>query len=92
MLPVTHGDRYTRLHLLLYTVILTGIALLPFATGMSRHIYLVASLALNGVFLFYAIQIWRNYSDALAKKTFAYSIIYLSLLFAALLLDHYVRW
>ncbi len=92
MLPVTHGDRYTRLHLLLYTVILAGIALLPFATGMSRYIYLVASIVLNGVFLYYALRIWRNYSDALAKQTFAYSIIYLSLLFAALLVDHYIRW
>ncbi len=92
MLPVTHGDQFTRLHVLLYTVILAGVALLPFATGMSHHIYLVACIALNGVFLYYAIQIWRNYSDALAKKTFAYSIIYLSLLFAALLVDHYIRW
>jgi heme o synthase len=92
MLPVTHGDQYTRLHVLLYTIILAGVALLPFATGMSRYIYLAACVALNGVFLYYAIQIWRNYSDALAKKTFAYSIIYLSLLFAALLVDHYIRW
>jgi protoheme IX farnesyltransferase len=91
MLPVTHGDNYTRLQVLLYTIILTGIALLPFATGMSHYIYLGACVILNAVFLWYAWQIWRNYSDALAKKTFAYSIIYLSLLFAALLVDHYIR-
>jgi heme o synthase len=92
MLPVTHGDQYTRLHLLLYAIILAGVALLPFANGMSRYFYLAACIALNAVFLRYAWRIWRNYSDALAKKTFAYSIVYLSLLFAALLVDHYIRW
>jgi protoheme IX farnesyltransferase len=92
MLPVTHGDRYTRLHVLLYTVILVAATLLPFATRMSGMIYLVSAVALGGLFLIYAIRICVAYSDALAKRTFRYSIIYLSLLFAALLVDHYVRY
>ena len=89
MLPVTHGDKYTRLHVLFYTIILSAVTLMPFATGMSKWIYLVSAVMLDGVFLYYAIKIYTNYSDELAKKTFRYSIIYLSALFAALLLDHY---
>ncbi|MBA2689413.1 MAG: protoheme IX farnesyltransferase [Burkholderiales bacterium] len=89
MLPVTHGARYTRLSVLLYTLILVAVTLLPLATGMAGGIYLVSMFALNGIFLFYAIRIYRNYSDALARATFAYSIVYLTLLFAALLVDHY---
>ncbi len=92
MLPVTHGDQYTRLHVLLYTIILTAVSLLPFATRMSGLIYLVSALILDGVFLYFAIMIFKRYSDALAKRTFAYSILYLSLLFAALLVDHYIRF
>ena len=92
MLPVTHGDKYTRLHLLLYTVILTAVTLLPFATRMSGLIYLACALLLDGVFIYFAIKIYYRYSDALAKRTFAYSILYLSLLFAALLVDHYVKF
>jgi len=92
MLPVTHGDRYTRLHVLLYTVILVAATLLPFATRMSGAIYLVSAVALGGLFLIYAIRICVAYSDALARRTFRYSIVYLSLLFAALLVDHYVRF
>jgi heme o synthase len=91
MLPVTHGDKYTRLHVLLYTVILTAVTLLPFATRMSGLIYLASALILDGVFIYFALKIYFHYSDALAKRTFAYSILYLSLLFAALLVDHYVR-
>jgi len=91
MLPVTHGDRYTRLHVLLYTMLLTAICLLPFATGMSGMIYLVSALALNAVFLAYAIELYVNYSDRLARRTFRYSILYLSCLFIALLVDHYWR-
>lgn len=90
MLPVTHGDQFTRLHVLFYTVILTACTLLPFASGMSHWFYLVSAVALDGVFLYYAWKIWRDYSDQLAKQTFKYSIIYLSLLFAALLVDHYL--
>ena len=90
MLPVTHGDKFTRLHVLLYTVILTAVTLLPFATRMSGLIYVVAAVALDAVFLYYAIRIYRDYSDRLARTTFRYSILYLTLLFAALLIDHYV--
>ena len=90
MLPVTHGPEYTRLHVLLYTLILLGVSLLPFATRMSGWIYLASSLALGGVFLAYAIRLNIRYSDDLARRTFRYSIIYLSALFAALLVDHYL--
>lgn len=89
MLPVTHGEKFTRLHVLLYTVALTAVTVLPFVTGMSGLIYLVGALVLDGIFLYYAIAIYRCYSDALAQKTFRYSILYLSLLFAVLLIDHY---
>ncbi len=92
MLPVTHGDKYTRLHVLLYTIILTAVTLLPFATRMSGFIYLASALILDGVFIYFALRIYFHYSDALAKRTFAYSILYLSLLFAALLVDHYFRF
>ena len=92
MLPVTHGDRFTRLHVLLYTIILAAICILPFATGMSGMIYLVSALALNGVFVAYAVRINSNYSDHLARRLFRYSILYLSCLFAALLIDHYWRF
>ena len=92
MLPVTHGDRFTRLHVLLYTVILVAVTLLPFSTRMSGFVYLVAAAGLGGLFLFYAIRICLAYSDELAKKTFRYSILYLSLLFAALLVDHYLHF
>jgi protoheme IX farnesyltransferase len=91
MLPVTHGDRFTRLHVLLYTLILVAVSLLPFTTRMSGVVYLASALVLGGVFLWYAVRIYIDYSDRLAQKTFRYSIIYLSLLFAALLIDHYVR-
>jgi protoheme IX farnesyltransferase len=90
MLPVTHGHRFTRLYILLYTLILFASALLPFAYGMSGWIYLVAALGLNGMFLAYAVRLYARYSDALARRTFRYSIAYLALLFAALLLDHYL--
>lgn len=91
MLPVTHGDRFTRLHVLLYTVILTAVTLLPFVTRMSGAIYLAAVLVLDAVFLWYAVRIYVAYSDRLAQRTFRYSILYLTLLFAALLVDHYIR-
>ena len=89
MLPVTHGDRFTRLHVLLYTVILFAVSVLPFGTRMSGVIYLVSALALGGVFLYYAAMVYFRYSDQVARTTFRYSILYLSLLFAALLIDHY---
>ena len=90
MLPVTHGKEYTRLQVLLYTIILFGASLLPFAIGMSGILYLVAAAVLGGVFLFFAIRIYVAYSDALAQRTFRFSIAYLAFLFAALLVDHYV--
>jgi protoheme IX farnesyltransferase len=91
MLPVTHGDKFTRLHVLLYTVILCACSLLPFVVRMSGLIYLVAAIALGALFMSYAVRIYVDYSDALARRTFRYSITYLSTLFAALLVDHYFR-
>ena len=92
MLPVTHGDKFTRLHVLFYTVILIAVTLLPYATRMSGLIYVAAAIVLGGVFLYYAIRIYRDYSDRLAQTTFRYSILYLTLMFAALLLDHYFTY
>jgi len=89
MLPITHGDELTRFHIFLYTVMLSAVTLLPFATKMSGPIYFVGALLLNGGFLYYAWKLYRRYSDRLARKTFGYSIQYLSVLFAILLLDHY---
>lgn len=89
MLPVTHGEAFTKLHLLLYTLLLVAATMLPFAVGMSGWIYMATILILNGYFLYFAIKLYRNYSDALARRTFTFSILYLSLLFAALLVDHY---
>ena len=91
MLPVTHGPEFTRLHVFLYTILLTAVTLMPFIIGMSGVFYLISALLLDGIFLVYSWKIWRNYSDLLAKKTFRFSIIYLSVLFAALLIDHYIR-
>jgi heme o synthase len=89
MLPVTHGDAFTRLHVLFYTLILFGVSLLPVATGMGGMIYSVAAILLSARFIQYGWQLWRDYSDALARRCFKFSIWYLSLLFAALLVDHY---
>ncbi len=90
MLPVTHGNEFTRLQILLYTLILFAACLLPFIYGMSSWIYLVAAIALSIGFTGYAFALWKNYSDALARRTFRFSLIHLSVLFAALLVDHYV--
>jgi protoheme IX farnesyltransferase len=90
MLPITHGPRITRLHILLYTVLLVVTSLLPFLIRMSGWFYLAAALALGGVFVAYAWRLWRDYSDALARRTFRYSILYLAALFGALLLDHWL--
>jgi len=89
MLPVTHGEMYTRLHILLYTIILVAVTLIPFAMRMSGMIYLVSVLMLDAVFMGYAIKLYKAYSDELAKSTFKYSILYLMLLFLALVIDHY---
>ena len=90
MLPITHGSEFTRLHVLLYTLVLFAGTMLPFISGMSGLIYLAAAVLLSGGFVVYAWKLWREYSEALARKTFRYSIVYLSLLFAALLVDHYL--
>ena len=90
MLPVTHGSRYTRLSILLYTVMLVATTVLPFVLQMSGWIYLVSALILGAIFTVYAWLLWRQYSDALARKTFSYSIFYLSALFGAMLIDHYL--
>jgi protoheme IX farnesyltransferase len=92
MLPVTHGPEFTRLHILLYTAGLFATTLLPFVIGMSGLIYLIAAVALGGVFLCHALRLYRAYTDHLAHSTFRYSIWYLSLLFAALLIDHYFKF
>ncbi len=91
MLPVTHGDKFTRLHVLLYTIILLACSALPFVTRLSGLPYLVAAMLLGAVFMFYAVKIYTDYSDALARRTFRYSILYLTLIFAALLVDHYLQ-
>lgn len=90
MLPVTHGAAFTRLNVLLYTVLLTAVTLLPFAIGMSGRFYLAAAVVLDGIFLGLAWQVWRHYTDAISRKTFGYSILYLALLFGAMLVDHYL--
>ena len=90
MLPVTHGNAFTRLQVLLYTFILFAACLMPFIYGMSGWLYLVVAIAVSIGFTGYAFALWRNYSDALARKTFRFSLIHLSVLFAALLVDHYL--
>ena len=91
MLPNTHGPELTRLHILLYTIVLVATTTLPYAIQMSGLVYLGAALALGAVFLAYAWSLYRRYSDALARATFRYSIVYLAALFTALLVDHYLR-
>ncbi|MBD8565952.1 protoheme IX farnesyltransferase [Oxalobacteraceae sp. CFBP 8763] len=92
MLPITHGMKFTGLQVWLYTIGLAATTLLPFAVGMSGLIYLAAAVPLNAVFLRHSWRVHRNYSDAQARKTFTWSIVYLSLLFAALLVDHYFKF
>ncbi|QXZ10918.1 heme o synthase [Comamonas sp. Y33R10-2] len=90
MLPVTHGSEYTRLQILLYTVVLFAAGLLPFIYGMSSWLYLFAAVVLGAGFIGYAVALYRNYSDELSRRTFRFSLIHLSLLFLALLVDHYL--
>jgi protoheme IX farnesyltransferase len=90
MLPVTHGKEYTRLQVLLYTIILFAVSLLPFAIRMSSWLYLAAAVLLGAVYLGYAVRIYTAHSDRLAQRCFRYSIVYLAALFAALLVDHYL--
>ena len=90
MLPVTHGNEFTRLQVFLYTLILFAGCLMPFVYGMSSWLYLAAAVLLGFGFCAYGWLLWREYSDQLARKTFRFSLIHLSALFAALLLDHYL--
>jgi protoheme IX farnesyltransferase len=90
MLPVTHGSEYTRLQILLYTVVLFAAGLLPFMYGMSSWLYLFAAVVLGAGFIAYAVALYRNYSDELSRRTFRFSLLHLSLLFLALLVDHYL--
>ncbi len=89
MLPVTHGREYTRLHILLYTLLLSAVTVMPFATRMSGWLYFAGAVALNAGFLVHAWRLYRHYSDAQARRTFLYSIKYLAALFALFLADHY---
>lgn len=91
MLPVTHGAEFTRLHILLYTVLLGVVSLLPYVTGMSGMLYLAGVIPLDAVFLYLALLLRRTASNAVAMRTFGYSILYLMLIFALLLADHYLR-
>ncbi|WP_292817540.1 heme o synthase [Methylophilus sp.] len=90
MLPVTHGEQFTLLHIVLYTIILVVVSMMPYGLGMSGWLYLASAAVLNSIFMYYVVSLYRHYSDALAKTTFKYSILYLSLIFAFLLLDHYL--
>jgi len=90
MLPVTHGAEFTRLHVFLYTLVLFAATLLPFVSGMSGALYLASAVLLGVGFSGHAWMLWRDYSDAQARRTFRFSILHLSLLFAALLVDHYL--
>jgi len=92
MLPVTHGERYTRVTILIYTIILAAVSVIPFASGMSGWIYLLSALLLNAAFVVYAARLYAGYTDQRARGMFRYSITYLFLMFAALLLDHYWRF
>jgi protoheme IX farnesyltransferase len=92
MLPVTHGVEFTRLQILLYTILLLCVTLLPYLTRMSGLIYLVSTVLLDLGFIYYALLMMRNKDNKTAMKTFVYSIVYITLLFAALLIDHYLRF
>ncbi len=90
MLPVTHGSAFTRLQMVLYTILLVPACALPFLYGMSSWLYLFVAVVVSLGFMVYAVALWRNYSDELAKRTFRFSLWHLTALFAALLLDHYI--
>ena len=90
MLPVTHGVAFTRLQVLLYTIILVAVTALPFATQLSGWLYFIGAMILGTIFLSYAIKLQSGKDERIAIKTFGYSILYLMLLFALLLVDHYV--
>ena len=91
MLPVTHGIALTKLHVLLYTILLVIITIMPFLVKMSGTLYLAGAISLGIGFVYYAVKLYRTDGDQFAMKTFGYSIFYLSALFAFLLVDHYAR-
>jgi len=90
MLPVTHGVQFTKLQIILYTIILILVSLLPFVVMMSGILYLISALILGAIFLYYAVRLYFDETNALAFPTFVYSIYYIFLIFAALLIDHYL--
>jgi len=90
MLPVTHGERYTKVHILLYTIVMILVSLLPFLTGMSSILYFAAALALGGGFLYWSLALLFGSDRRTPMETFKYSIFYLAALFIALLVDHYL--
>ncbi|MDE0308332.1 MAG: heme o synthase [Acidiferrobacterales bacterium] len=90
MLPVTHGEKLTRLHVMLYTVLLTAVTIMPFATGMFGYIYLSAALVLNTVFILLTVRLYVRYTDQLSRRVFKFSIQYLAALFTMMLIDHYL--
>src|SRR5210317_594384 len=92
MLPVTHGEKFTLLQIVLYTIILAIVTMMPFSIGMTGLIYLVIATILNVFFLYYVVMLYRKYSDKLSMKIFRYSIWYLGLIFLALLIDHYFKY
>ena len=92
MLPVTHGEKFTLLHIVLYTIILVIVTMMPFSIGMTGLIYLFFATILNAIFLYYVVMLYRNYSDKLSMKIFRYSILYLGLIFTAFLIDHYFKF
>tara|TARA_B110000037_G_scaffold83626_1_gene99427 strand:+ start:6233 stop:7141 length:909 start_codon:yes stop_codon:yes gene_type:complete len=92
MLPVTHGEKFTLLHIVLYTIILAIVTMMPFSVGMTGLIYLFFATILNAIFLYYVVMLYRSYSDKLSKKIFNYSILYLGLIFTAFLVDHYYKF
>ena len=92
MLPVTHGEKFTLLHIVLYTIILVIVTMMPFSIGMTGLIYLFFATILNAIFLYYVVMLYRNYSDKQSMKIFRYSIVYLGLIFTAFLIDHYFKF
>ncbi len=92
MLPVTHGEKYTRLQIVLYTIILVVVTMMPFSVGMSGLIYIIFATLLNAYFLYYTVMLYCQYSDKLSMKIFRYSIWYLGLIFLAFLVDHYFKF
>jgi heme o synthase len=90
MLPITHGLVFTQFQILLYTIVLVATTMLPFAVKMSGLIYLASASILGIIYLWYAWRLYKHYSDLIARQAFTYSIIYLSVLFVALLVDHYL--